>query len=75
MITTTVSIRITGKSHEDLLIQAKQRLSEFFDISLDEVPTRINFDLVVTAIEDANEFDDEEDEYEAEIIAKVKEHV
>lgn len=75
MITTTVTIKITGKSYDDLILQAKQRLSEFFDIPTEEVPSKINFDLFVNYIDGANEFDDEEDEYEAEIIAKVKDHV
>lgn len=68
-------MRVTGKSHADLLVQAKQRLSQFFDLSIEELQAQINFDIIVKEREDANEFDDEEDEYEAEIIAKVKEHV
>lgn len=76
MITTTVTLTVTGKSHDDLLIEAKRRLADFFDIPLDEESlSRINFDMVVKERQDVNEFEEDEDEYEAEIIAKVKEHV
>jgi hypothetical protein len=75
MITTTASFHVTGKSHEDLLVQAKNRLSDFFDIPLADVSSQVSFDLVVSERKDVNEFDEEEDEYTAEVIAKVKEHV
>lgn len=75
MIVTTVTFKITGKSYEDILLQAKKRLSVFFDMKVEEVSSNINFDVVIKEYELANEFDDEDDEYEAEIIAKVKDHV
>lgn len=62
MITTTVSFRVAGGSYEDLLTQAKQRLSEFFNIPFADIQSHMNFDLVVSISGDAA--------YSAEVTAK-----
>ena len=71
IISTTVKLKVSGANHAELLFAAENSLSEFFDIPLDEVGSRISYELIVTEQQDIIDFDDE-DMYTAEVIAKVK---
>lgn len=70
MISATVKLSVTGINYDDLLQKSKIALSEFFDIEISQVESKINFELIITDNMDYLEFQD--DDYVAEIIAKVK---
>jgi hypothetical protein len=70
MITTTVRVTVTGSGYGDLLEKSKAILSEFFEIEATEVESKIKFELLITENSDALDF--QEENYVAEIIAKVR---
>jgi len=70
MITTTVRFTVTGSGYGDLLEKSKAILSEFFEIEATEVESKIKFELLITENSDALDF--QEENYVAEIIAKVR---
>lgn len=71
MISTTVKLSISGSSHSELLFAAEKALSNFFDISVEELNTKISYEIIASEQEDIVDFDDE-DQYTAQVIARVK---
>lgn len=70
MISATIKLSVTGNNYDELLQKSKIALSEFFDIQISEVESKINFELIITDNIDTLDF--QEEDYVAEIIAKVK---
>lgn len=71
MISTTVKLNISGSNHFELLFAAEKALSNFFDITVEELNTKISYEIVASEQEDIVDFDDE-DQYTAQVIARVK---
>lgn len=71
IITTTVKLKVSGSNHSELLFAAENALSEFFDVPISEIGSKISYELLVYEQQEIVDFDDE-DLYTAEVIAKVK---
>lgn len=71
MISTTVRLSITGSNHSELLSAADVALSTFFDIPIEEIGSKISYEIIATEQQDIVDFDDE-DLYTAEVIARIK---
>lgn len=71
IITTTVKLKVSGSNHSELLFAAENALSEFFEIPISEVSSKVSYELIVSEQQEIVDFDDE-DLYIAEVIAKVK---
>ena len=70
MITTVVSFSVSGQNYEEILDKAKVYLSEFFDISVEDISKKLNIELTVKDQTDSLDFDNDE-EYVADVIAQV----
>lgn len=70
MISTTVKFSVSGNNYQEILDRARILLSEFFELSLDEVDSKIKIELIVT--ENGDSLDFEEDSYVADLLAKVR---
>jgi hypothetical protein len=70
MISTTVKISVAGQNYEELLDRAKYSLSNFFDMPIEEINSKVNIEIIVTDCTNSLDFDDED--YVAEVIAKVR---
>jgi hypothetical protein len=71
IITTTVKLKVSGSNHSELLFAAENALSEFFDLPISEIGSKISYELLVYEQQEILDFDDE-DLYTAEVTAKVK---
>ncbi len=70
MITTQVTFSVSGNSYDDLLAKCKVYLSDFFDITQEEVFKKINLEIQVKDQTDSLDFE-QEDEYVANVLAQV----
>lgn len=70
MITTTVSLSVSGQNYEQILEKLTNYLSDFFNITQEEVTKKINIEIQVKDQTDSLDFEQDE-EYTADVIAQV----
>lgn len=70
MISTTVKFSVSGNSYQEIIDRSKNLLSEFFELSIEEIDSKIKMEIIVTENNDSLDF--EEDSYVADLLAKVR---
>lgn len=72
MISTTVNIKVSGESYQDIVEKSKVILSDFFETSFEELKSKINIEILITDVGQAESVNFDEQNFSAQIIAKVK---
>ena len=68
MISTSIEFTVSGSGYEELLQKVKEYLSEFLDITTDDVEKKVNIEIHIADTSDS--FD--EDNYSAQVTAQVR---
>lgn len=70
MIRASVTFKVSGSNYEDIVTKSRQYLSDFLEIPLENIDSKVNIEIQVSDQKELVDF--EEDEYMALVIAQVR---